>query len=175
MEDRIRRIVKEYSAITIHNKFHFWPNIPRKKLDNVLKSYAEGVQPSQVLLLVDNTVFGSAKDGAVLTPNQMIAHNPMEDPVRISLKDIKRVSLAEGLVSNIHINDSRFLEMSIPEKQPMMMLAEMLRKIADLFNSTAESTISPMEALKQLKELFDSGIITQEEYEAKRREYLSRL
>lgn len=175
MEDQIRKIIKDYSAITIHNKFHFWPNIPRKKLDNVLKSYAAGVQPSQVLLLVDNTVFGSAKDGAVLTPHQIIAHNPMEDPVRISLKDIQRVSLAEGLVSNIHINDSRFLELSIPEKQPMMMLTEMLRKISDLFNAPPERITSPMEALKQLKELLDSGIISQEEYEVKRREYLNRI
>ena len=34
---------------------------------------------------------------------------------------------------------------------------------------------SPVEALKELKALFDSGVLTQEEYEAKRKVYVDQL
>ncbi|BCX78977.1 hypothetical protein [Campylobacter sp. 19-13652] len=44
---------------------YIWPNIPENKAKNAIASYAKDtdVKPSQIMMLVDDTVFGSAKDG----------------------------------------------------------------------------------------------------------------
>ncbi|MGC9315984.1 MAG: SHOCT domain-containing protein [bacterium] len=178
MEEQIRQIVRSYSRLIMHDKFYFWPEIPRRKLNTVLKSYAKGIQPSEVLALIDNTVFGSAKDGGIITTHEFIAHNPLEGPRRALFGAINSVTLAEGLVSTIHINDGKFLELSIQERQPIMTFVKMLREIVNLHSpqtAVQSETQSPVEALKQLKELLDSGIITPEEFEIKRKQYLERL
>ncbi|WP_346796053.1 hypothetical protein R5M92_11325 [Halomonas sp. Bachu 37] len=52
------------------------PKIPAKKLLNAL-SYAPGVNPDEVLILVDDTVFGGAKDGFLVTREAIFCHEIM--------------------------------------------------------------------------------------------------
>ena len=54
---------------------YFYPDIPSKKISNVLSSYARnyGIKPGDILMLSDNTLFGSAKDGAIFTTKGIIA------------------------------------------------------------------------------------------------------
>lgn len=54
---------------------YFYPDIPSKKIANVLSSYARnyGIKPGDILMLSDNTLFGSAKDGAIFTTKGIIA------------------------------------------------------------------------------------------------------
>ena len=51
--------------------------IPEKKLSNVLSSYARwaNITSKDVLMLVDTTTFGNAKDGCVLTEKKIICSN----------------------------------------------------------------------------------------------------
>lgn len=48
-------------------KIYISPNTPSLKLDNALNSYARKANSEDILLLVDITLFGSAKDGFILT------------------------------------------------------------------------------------------------------------
>ena len=50
---------------TEHTNLYISPDIPSKKLDNAIASYACDVQLGYVLALIDTTVFGSAKEGAL--------------------------------------------------------------------------------------------------------------
>ena len=58
------------------NNYYFRcvPKIPAKKMRNALDSYAaqHGVQSEDVLLLCDTTLFGSAKEGFLLTADHLI-------------------------------------------------------------------------------------------------------
>jgi hypothetical protein len=46
----------------------FSPDIPKNKSDNVLEKYSKLLKPKeQILLIYDGTMFGSAKDGFILT------------------------------------------------------------------------------------------------------------
>ena len=46
----------------------FFPDIPKNKSDNVLEKYSKLLKPKeQIFLVYDGTVFGSAKDGFILT------------------------------------------------------------------------------------------------------------
>lgn len=62
--DELCRSVPEFSLLSVYSK----PNIPRPKLVNAIKSYGKSfVKPDDILILVDDTVFGSAKEGFFLT------------------------------------------------------------------------------------------------------------
>ncbi|WP_185750674.1 hypothetical protein [Clostridium sp. KNHs214] len=41
--------------------------IPEKKLNNAISTYAESVEKTKVYALVDTTLFGSAKEGMLFT------------------------------------------------------------------------------------------------------------
>lgn len=69
----IEKIIKE-NAMMLRNEYSqvfISPDIPAKKLDNAISTYANDVQPGYVLALVDATVFGSAKEGMLLLGDRM--------------------------------------------------------------------------------------------------------
>jgi len=178
MSESVLQIVHRYSTRIRQKAIYFSPNIPTKKLMNALNAYAFGGQREGALVLVDNTVFGSAKDGGLLTPTMFYAHNMMEPPVSISLRDIESVAFTEGMTCRIHINGSNFLETNGLDKYAMRIFADMLREIAGQFRgqpAAAPAEKSPAEALKSLKELFDAGVLSEEEYNSKRAAYLAML
>ncbi|QIW15084.1 hypothetical protein A4G20_01290 [Pasteurellaceae bacterium RH1A] len=53
-----------------NSSIYVYPNIPEKKLFNAIKTYAENIKPEDVVLLLDNTVFGSAKEGLIITKDR---------------------------------------------------------------------------------------------------------
>ncbi|MGI9257097.1 MAG: SHOCT domain-containing protein [Salinispira sp.] len=175
MSEIVLQIVKEYSTKIKDGHIFFAPDIPMEKLGNVLKSYGKGVAEEDALLLIDNTAFGNAKDGLLMTPSRLYIHNQMENPQHIDIADIQSVSFAEGwIISVIHVNDAKFFEVSIPEKHSLRSFTEMLREIAKRLHPNAGEK-SPVQALKELKTLYDNGLITDTEYEEKRKQYVDQL
>ena len=82
----------------------FVGTIPPKKLKNAIGSYATEVSPEDVLLLYDNTVFGSAKEGLILTPDAVYWRNE-DEPERLRYSEIRKVdvlkyAVAAGVVLN---------------------------------------------------------------------------
>jgi len=78
---------------------HFAPDIPEKKLLGALDSYGEGIAVEDVLVLVDDTVFGGAKEGFLITSEVIAAKQLMVSAVRFRL----------GKVRNIRIEKSKLL------------------------------------------------------------------
>ena len=58
------------------------PRIPREKVRNALRDYAEGVSEPEVLALYDATRIGNAKDGAVFTADRLVFENNDFSPVQ---------------------------------------------------------------------------------------------
>ncbi len=66
--------------------------IPPKKLFNALQTYAMFDTVDTIYMLYDNTVFGSAKDGLVLSQEAVSwRENPLCDTVRIKYKYLTMV------------------------------------------------------------------------------------
>lgn len=62
--DEVLRNPPKFSRLSVYTN----PFIPKKKLDNAIASYGDdSIYPEDVLLLVDDTLFGSAKEGFFLT------------------------------------------------------------------------------------------------------------
>lgn len=134
MSEAVKQIVQAYSTQIKDSHIFFQPDIPRKKLRNALTSYAKGAQEQDTLVLVDNTVFGSAKDGALLTPTALYTHNQMEQPKRIEISEIETVSFSKGWISRLLVNNTNILETNIPEKDAMRQFTEMLREIVKVLH-----------------------------------------
>ena len=65
IRENISKLKTDYTNIYVS------PDIPPKKLDNAIASYARDVQPGYVLALHDQTVFGSAKEGILFLGDRM--------------------------------------------------------------------------------------------------------
>ena len=91
-----------------HDKVYARPNIPRKKLEGAIGSYAPAVSPGQVLVLLDDTVFGGAKEGLLVTGDAIYCKKLFEAPQQMSFWDIR--SLEPGTKSRVMINGSEFFK-----------------------------------------------------------------
>lgn len=164
-----------YIAKIKDSHIYFSPNIPPGKLRNATTKYAHLTEGEQPLVLIDNTAFGGAKDGALLTDVRFYAHNTVESPQSFELADIEAVLFAESLVSKLYINDMKFLEINFPEGPGMQGFARMLREIIKVFRPDRSDASPVMQKLKELKEMCDAGIITKEEFDSKKQEILAQM
>ncbi len=64
-------LLQRFASDGQFSRTYFAPDIPLKKLSNALRSYGRGIQAEEVVALMDTTVFGGAKDGVMLTENQI--------------------------------------------------------------------------------------------------------
>lgn len=88
------------------------PDIPERKLRLAIESFGEGINPSDVLLLYDNTVMGSCKDGMLLTAESACwRETTFDDPEHLRLTDLTDVSYVEGRFlkpAGILLNGTKF-------------------------------------------------------------------
>lgn len=172
--DAVKNIVSDWASRINDKYIYFAPNLPTRKLTNALKAYANVAADEEILVLIDNTVFGSAKDGALLTTRKIYAHDIGESSHDMDISRMQTLLFVEGLTSKLYINDIKFLEINMPEKRQIHLFTDMLKEIAALFHSQPAGK-SSVDALKELKELYDAGIITEEEFAAKKKQFLAAM
>lgn len=75
------------------------PNIVKYKLDNALASIASGASKDDVIALIDTTVFGSGKDGLVVTAATLYAKDLGSEPKQVKVRDVREIRYVGGLLS----------------------------------------------------------------------------
>lgn len=91
-----------------------YPAIPEKKLKNALKSYTFGqVQPEEIVILVDDTVFGSAKDGLIITEKCVCGHTSFDKPFFINFSEIETLAHNKG---KLIVNGQQVCDLAVPGK-----------------------------------------------------------
>ena len=91
------------------------PNIPKRKLRNAIRTYGKPfATPENVLLLIDNTLLRSGKDGLMITDEHLLGRSGPGGVVSIPLSQIRSVlpdlrSLAGFPLPGIIINDVHFI------------------------------------------------------------------
>ena len=85
-------LIEEAGERLSSGKSYVWPNIPEKKLSNAVGSIAKGIAADDVLILIDATIFGSAKDGIVVTEKDLYFKEAFTDTKRIALKLVGSIS-----------------------------------------------------------------------------------
>ncbi len=88
-----------------NDNIYFAPVIPNKKLQGAMTYLPHGVNPNEVLILIDDTVFGSAKVGMCLTAKGLFYKANFEDEQVYLFEHIQRVEADIGMItSSILIN-----------------------------------------------------------------------
>ncbi|QSX39303.1 hypothetical protein [Shewanella cyperi] len=124
-----------------YEKMYIKPNIPAKKLNAAINSYASTVNPDRVLVLLDDTVFGGSKEGLLLTEDGIYSKELFQEPKSFSFDQIK--SIAPGTKSRIFINNSEFFKATVVEHFAVLALAS---RIATTLGINDDKERKPAEA-----------------------------
>jgi hypothetical protein len=115
------------------------PTIPSTKLNNALKQYAGNISADDALLLYDNTVFGSAKEGFILAPTKIVWLNSGGVPQSCEYSRIGEIATipSSSIFKLAHVTfDNNFIEVNgasvIERNQLAALMALVLKGLKDL-------------------------------------------
>jgi hypothetical protein len=104
------QIVSKYSteirALAKGKRIFFAPEIPQKRLNSALQSYGAIESGERPLVLIDDSLFGGAKIGILLTDQQIYAHEMWKPPLSWPLEETGEVGFERG--KNSFINGVKF-------------------------------------------------------------------
>lgn len=132
MPTRISEIIQQSQWVSLlrsSDNIYFAPVIPNKKLQGAMSYLPHGVNPNEVLMLIDDTVFGSAKVGLCLTAQGLFYKASFEDEQVYLFEHIQQVDAEIGMItSSILINGQNELNFSQLDKGTVRTLAEFLNE-----------------------------------------------
>jgi hypothetical protein len=138
LTELVKQVVRDHSMRILDGNIFFSPNIPKKKLKNALNSYANDAQEEDALVLIDNTIWGSAKDGILLTSTAIYA-NAVPSINIFSINDIKFIG---GFDNALYINDKRFFQNNLPTRDSMRLFTDMLSEIFNQVHSSGKEKLN---------------------------------
>ncbi|MBN8263133.1 MAG: J domain-containing protein [Xanthomonadales bacterium] len=100
------------------------PRIPKNKLRAAIDSYAWDVKPGEVLVLVDDTLFGGAKEGVLVTGDAIYAKQKFEEVKRIPLFKISKIEPLSN--SRMAMNGVEFFRCNVVDHGEFGMFAARL-------------------------------------------------
>lgn len=135
-------LIDSYRDKVMDDKIYFHPNLPKKKLKNAITSYAEIGEEEVPLLLIDDTIFGSAKDGVLITDKAMYFKGSFESGKVFYFQTITSLTLSGLINQKITINQSVDVLLTQPSKKSLLLIIEMLNKSLGLTVEKKNKTVS---------------------------------
>jgi len=87
----INTYLRERLVPAISKRLSTAPAIDEKKLNNAIKAFAYEGSHTNVVALLDNTVFGSGKDGILFTGERLIYRGSFGDPISVGFREMASV------------------------------------------------------------------------------------
>lgn len=108
-------ILESIGDIGKAEKIYIKPRIPRDKARNAILSYAEDLNYDDIVVLIDDTVFGNSKNGLIVTEEAIIGKESFTDPFYFSLSKKPDVFAKKGFTSvTLYINDQKVISFTQP-------------------------------------------------------------
>ncbi|MCT9289709.1 molecular chaperone DnaJ [Acinetobacter baumannii] len=137
------------------DNIYFSPVIPNKKLQGAMTYLPHGVSPKDVLMLIDDTVFGSAKVGMCLTAKGIFYKASFEDEQAYLFEHIQQVEADIGiLTSSILINGHDELNFSQLDKGAIRALAAFLTECCQGKQATKQTNVNIDAEMQIIIDLF---------------------
>ncbi|MDC5521934.1 molecular chaperone DnaJ [Acinetobacter baumannii] len=132
---------------------YFAPAIPYKKLQGAMSYLPQGIHPDDILMLIDDTVFGSAKAGLCLTATTLFYKESFGEEATYVLNLIHRVDDDIGVINHgIVLNRMDTLNFTQLDKGMVRTLASFLNEVCQ---GERETYRSPPQIDAELKVLID--------------------
>ena len=103
---------KKYSS---SGRVHVAPNIPKKLLSNALAAYDLTLDPSDVVVLIDDTMFGSGKDGCLIGHDCLAIRETFSDAVSYAYSEVQSLEI-QG--SKLFLNKRQAIAFNMPATRP---------------------------------------------------------
>lgn len=98
------------------SRIHEFGHLSNEKKSNVLNSFRWQKDFGDVMFVIDNTVFGSCKDGAVVTENYLLVREAFSDPKRLAWNKVQEIACVNG---HLRINGRNVFKFSIPDNREL--------------------------------------------------------
>jgi hypothetical protein len=125
---------------------HIKPSIPIKKLQAAISSYAFGVPETDVLVLLDDTVFGGAKEGLILTSDSMYCKQKTGGARAIHFENSTDVSREKN--STINVDGKAFFKADIIEHLTVLTFTSRVMSCLEKQGEPAEAKNNKQETTK---------------------------
>ena len=86
-------------------KFCDAQSVQKKAIQGAIQQYAKDVQPEDVLMLMDTTLFSSGKEGFLLTPERLYASFFRQKPQYLELRKLARAELSSTAKDKVICTD----------------------------------------------------------------------
>ncbi|MEC6392454.1 J domain-containing protein [Acinetobacter pittii] len=137
------------------DNIYFAPVIPNKKLQGAMTYLSHGVNPKDVLMLIDDTVFGSAKVGMCLTAKGLFYKASFEDKQVYLFEHIQRVDADIGMItSSILINGQDELNFTQLDKGVVRTLVAFLNECCQGRQTTKQTNVNIDPEMRIMIDLF---------------------
>lgn len=128
------RVLDRDSHIFVH------PNIPREKIAGAMSYVDHSVHPNEIVLLLDDTVFGGAKDGLALTETTLYVREKFCEPFQFNFAEISAIHVEHEFLSNVlYINNTRIAAFSQPSKDTCLALCMIMNVHCKQLQSNANT------------------------------------
>lgn len=109
------------------------PHIPSKSISNAVGAYSVRVDPKEIVVLVDDTAFGSAKDGVLICEDRLVVRAMFSSAIEYEYEIIDSISCENR---KLYINEQEALKLNIPGKHELSAFFELLGEWLKLSKSS---------------------------------------
>ena len=92
-EEKIEIMRKYLGKIANGFSYHIKGDIPSKKIDNAIKTFASGIERTSIIGFFDTTVFRNGKNGYIFTDDKIYYLDTLEKPKKLWYDDIKSMRI----------------------------------------------------------------------------------
>lgn len=154
-EERVEIFRKYAKQIKTIRPIYIGEKIPGNLLSNAINKYAPDVDKKTVIGLLDDSILGNGKSGALFTDERLYFTQPIGKPERIHYSDINRFHPGKGNTV-ILLNDFTTVDCYTIKKDNIEVLNSFVKEIQDYNNSFKE---------RKKKEIFETLKATTAELE----------
>ncbi len=126
---QLRDLQTVMQAHADNSSVYLGSHVPAKKVAAAIKEYAAGVDPSQVLLFVDTTLFGSGKEGFLITSQAVYTKPSMGQARVLPLQDFKQAYLKQEAFAYVYIAEQRVIAAPSTLRACMEVLVDFLQRV----------------------------------------------
>ncbi|MDR2367904.1 MAG: hypothetical protein LBF58_07330 [Deltaproteobacteria bacterium] len=111
------------------------PDIPEGKAVNARNTYATDISVTDIIILIDDTLFGGAKDGMIITLNDIYYHVMGSPNGKVEIKSINRIVLDKR---KLFINEKLTYSFTMPDKILLGLIVDFIKELINLGSITEE-------------------------------------
>lgn len=149
---------KRYSGA---DRIYVAPHIPSKLLNNALDSYGLNEDPASIRVLIDDTVFGSGKEGALIAEDFFGFKEVFSDMEPYEFKDVKTLE-AKG--AKVHLDGKAVTTMSVVDKDNLQHFFALLNEWREMVRmgrtSAPEEAKGPAELSNEQVQRVVQNVVT---------------